>query len=545
MRPLDTATRVRAVFTSTIVGARARQLRNLGRRLSVSESTEVGESTQPVQSTQTGESMQVGTRRMTIDVAVQIVARILNLALGVVVTFILARGLGSSAFGVWSTLFAACQIAGSFGELGLTQVTVSRAAADPEREPLWLGALLQLRLLVVIPITIASLIAVLLIAPTSEAQIAGVMIACVALAGAPGVIGAVFQLRIRNDISMAIITLNSIIWAVAVVAVAALSGGIAAFAAAFLLSTALMTVVSIGLALRFTKVRLRGARQLWGPLLRVGVGVGVAGIFVTGYVKLDQILVFEFAGSHQAGLYGAAYRLLDQVQFIPISMMTTLFPLIAAAYASRHDRVLSLLQASGEYLSMASLPILAFTIVAAGPIMSLLFGPSFAAAAPALPILAGAFVSISFGYLVGNMVVVLELQRRFALYAGIGLLLNAALNVVLIPRYGFLAAAWVTLLTEVTVMSLSARIVLRALHMRPRIGRLLRTLAAAAVMGVATLLARVAGLPLAGLAAVAALSYFPCLLALRVLTVGEVRSVLRKEPPAAVEGSKASTSPMP
>ena len=62
-------------------------------------------------------------------------------------------------------------------------------------------------------------------------------------------------------------------------------------------------------------------------------------------------------------------------------------------------------------------------------------------------------------------------------------------------------------------------------------GRLLRTLAAAALMGVATWLARVAGVPLAGLAAVAALSYFPCLLALGVLTVGEVLSVLRKEPP--------------
>jgi O-antigen/teichoic acid export membrane protein len=482
---------------------------------------------------------------MTIDVVVQIVARILNLALGVVVTFILARGLGSSNFGVWSTLFAACQIAGSFGELGLTQVTVSRAAADPDREPHWLGALLLLRLLVVIPITVASLIAVLLIAPTSQARVAGVLIACVALAGAPGVMSAVFQLRIRNDISMVILTLNSVLWAAAVIAVAALSGGITAFAAAFLLTTALMTGLSVVIALRFTKVRLRGTRRLWRPLLRVGVGVGIAGIFVTGYVKLDQILVFEFAGSHQAGLYGAAYRLLDQVQFIPISVMTTLFPLIAAAYATRRDRVLNLLQASGEYLSMASLPILAFTIVAARPIMFLLFGAQFVEAAPALPILAGAFVSISFGYLVGNMVVILELQRRFAIYAAIGLLLNAALNVVLIPRYGFVAAAWVTLLTEVTVMSLSARSVLRALQMKPRLGRLMRTLVAALVMGVVTWLARVAGVPLAGLAAIAALTYFPGLLILGVLTVGEVRSVLRKEPPAAADDSQSVVSPTP
>jgi len=482
---------------------------------------------------------------MTVDVVVQIVARILNLALGVVVTFILARALGSSDFGVWSTLFAACQIVGSFGELGLTQVTVSRAAADPEREPWWLGALFLLRLLVVIPITLVCLVAVLVIAPSAHAQLAGVLIACVALAGAPSVIGAVFQLRVRNDVSMALLTLNSIVWAAAVVGVALLSGGIVVFAGAFLFTTLFTSVLTVIVALRFTKVRLRGTRRLWRPLLRVGVGVGIAGIFVTGYVKLDQILVFEFAGSREAGLYGAAYRLLDQVQFIPISVMTTLFPLIAAAYATGKDRVKNLLQASAEYLSMASFPILAFTIVAAEPIMKLLFGPQFAPAAPALPVLAGAFVSISFGYLVGNMVVILELQRRFAIYAALGLVLNATLNVLLIPSYGFLAAAWVTLLTEVTVMSLSARIVLRGLRMKPRLERLMRTLAAAVLMGLGTWLARIAGVPLAGLAAIAALIYFPGLLMLRVVTVGEVRAVLRKEPPAAAEVSTMSGSDGP
>jgi O-antigen/teichoic acid export membrane protein len=475
----------------------------------------------------------LGARRITVDVSVQIVARILNLALGVVVTLLLARGLGTNGFGIWSTLFAVTQIANSFGELGLTQIAVSRAAAAPDREAEWVGALLQLRLLLVIPITLGSLIAVLLIAPTQQDAVAGALIALVALVGAPAVLSVVFQLRIRNDISMAIITFNSVFWAVAVVVVSALAGGIVAYAAAFLLSTVVTMGVNVGLALRFTHVRLRGVRALWRPLLRVGVGVGIAGIFVTSYVKLDQILVFEFAGSHQAGLYGAAYRLLEQVQFIPISVMTTLFPLIAAAHKAHRRRMESLLQAAGDYLAMASLPILAFTIVAAAPIMALLFGPKFAAAAGALPILAGAFVSIAFGYLVGNMVVVLELQRRFAFFAALGLVVNAALNVVLIPRYGFLAAAWVTLLTEVTVMSLSARSVLGALHMRPQVGRVARTAVAATAMGLLTWAARVAGVPLGGLAAIALVSYVPCLLVLRVVSVAEVRSVLRRAPPAA------------
>ena len=472
---------------------------------------------------------QVGARRATADIVVQIVARILNLALGVVVTLILVRALGSRGFGVWSSIFAVTQIAGSFGDFGLNEVAINKAASESEREASWLGSLFSLRLLIGLPITLLSVLAVLLIAPGHDGKLAGVLLSLLLLLGAPASLNVVFQLRIRNEISMAILTLNSVVWAGAVLAVAAIGGSIVAFAVAFLATAMLTTSVTVVYALRLATLRLRRSHELWRPLMRVGIGLGLAGVLVTGYVRLDQILVLEFAGSRQAGLYGAAYRLLDQVQFIPISVMTTLFPMIAAAYSGRRARARELLQTAGEYLSMASLPILAFTIVAAEPIVRILFGVQFLAAAPAVPILAGAFVSISFGYLAGNMVVILELQNRFARYAAIGLVVNAALNLLLIPQYGFLAAAWITLLTEVTVMSLSMRAVLGSLSMTPRFQRIFRTMAAAALMGVATWVARLAGVPLVGLVAVAAVSYLPGLFLLRVISVDELRAVLRKD----------------
>ena len=473
---------------------------------------------------------EVGARRATFDIGIQIVARILNLALGVVVTLVLVRGLGRGGFGAWSSIFAVSQIASSFGELGLNEVAVNRAAAQPERESSWLGALLSLRLLISLPITLVSAVAVVLVAPDHASRLAGVLLSLTLLLGTPMALGVVFQLRVRNHISMALLTLNSVVWGAGVIAVASLSGGIVAFAIAFLAASVLIAALTAGIGLRLAAVTFAGAREHWRDLLRVGIGLGVAGILVTSYVRLDQVLVLEFAGAQQAGLYGAAYRLLDQVQFIPVSVMTTLFPMIAAAYSRGEDRARRLLQTAGEYLAMASFPILAFTIVAAAPIVDFLFGSQFAGAAPAVPVLAGAFISISFGYLVGNMVIVLELQNRFAAFAALGLVINAVLNVLLIPRYGFLASAWITLLTEVTVMSLSMRAVLRVLRMRPRVSRLLRTLVAAAAMGLLTWLARLAGVPLAGLAALALLSYLPCLFLMGVLSRGEVVAVLKKDP---------------
>jgi O-antigen/teichoic acid export membrane protein len=259
------------------------------------------------------------------------------------------------------------------------------------------------------------------------------------------------------------------------------------------------------------------------------VPVGVAGLLTLSYGRIDQVLVFWLAGEQDAAHYGAVYRVLDQGQFVPIAVMTTLFPMIsAAAHGDRPDlaRVRQLLQITADFLAAVSLPVLAFTVVAAGPLVRLLFGGEFADASPALPVLMGAFVLICFGYLGGNMVIVMGLQRRFIRFAVVALVVNVAANLALVPAYGFMAAAWVTLLTEVVVLSLTLRVVLARLEMRPSLRRIVAAGAAAAAMGGAVAGLRAVGVPLGGLVVAAAAVYVPLALLGGAVDVAAARSVL-------------------
>jgi O-antigen/teichoic acid export membrane protein len=328
---------------------------------------------------------------------------------------------------------------------------------------------------------------------------------------------------------MLVVTTNSVLWTVGAAVVATYTSDIRAFAAVFLVANLISTALTVLLVLKRSPVQLAAGRALWGSMLRIGTVLGAAGILVTVYVRLDQVLVFQIAGSRQAGWYAAAYRILDQAQFVPSSVMATLFPLIAVAYPADLSRVKRLLQASADYLSIGSFGALGFTIVAAKPLMVLLFGPTFAPAASVLPVLMGAFVSISFGYLAGNMVVILGLQSRYLAYATVGLIVNVLLNLALIPPYGFRAAAWVTLVTEFTVMSLTMRSVLTALHMKPSWDRMGRVAAAAIAMAVLVALAKYAGLPLGALVGIAFVAYPALLFALGALKPGELLSVLRRD----------------
>jgi O-antigen/teichoic acid export membrane protein len=176
---------------------------------------------------------------------------------------------------------------------------------------------------------------------------------------------------------------------------------------------------------------------------------------------------------------------------------------------------------------MASLGALAFAIVDARPLVVFLFGSSFASAAPALPVLMAAFVLISFGYLVGSMVLILRLQRQFIRYAVAALVFNVALNLALVPPFGFLAAAWVTLATEVLVFGLTLRVVLRALEFRPSLERIARSTLAATLLAALLWVVEQIGGGLVADVVVTAICYPALLVALGTLRMRDVRAILR------------------
>jgi O-antigen/teichoic acid export membrane protein len=158
--------------------------------------------------------------------------------------------------------------------------------------------------------------------------------------------------------------------------------------------------------------------------------------------------------------------------------------------------------------------------------MRLLFGAAFAPAGPALSVLMITFAISAFSYVAGDLVIVLRLQRRYIVYAVAGLIFNVALNVVLIPAYGFIAAAWVCLFTEVLVIGLALHAVFTTIDQRLRLGRVGRIVGVSAAGGAAALVARGAGLPLVPIGAAWLTATAGAWLVLRPWPVAELRSLV-------------------
>lgn len=475
---------------------------------------------------------QVGGRRAVADILVQVLARGGNLILGIVVTLVLVRTLGDEDFGRWATILSVTQLAVVFTELGLEPAVVALAARDPDREGAWIGALMSLRLLLAIPVTIISMIVCVILADSGEMALAGVLLSCTMLASAPSAVRAFNQLRVRNDVTMVVLTVNSVLWGAAVILLAVAGGSLVAYAAAFLAVTVTTATLQFILSRPQMRQRLRMARDLWREVLKAGLPLGAAGVIGAASAKAPQIFVFELGGARDAGLYGAAGRLFEQSHFIPMAVMTTLLPIMSVAHKMDPARARRVLDLSLDYLLLAALPAFALTLVAGEQIMTLLFGAQYADAAPALPLLMGAFVFVALNYPLDNMVIVEGKQRELVKIAGAGFAVMLVGNAIGVPAYGFVGAACAVLAAEAVVTALTYRLVSRPLGMKPTDGRLLRILAAGAVLvAVLEVLDVVVGAPLGVIVVALAVVYPAALLALRGLDLGELRSLLRRRPP--------------
>ncbi len=472
-------------------------------------------------------------QRAASDIAMQVTVRVLNLALGVFVTALLVRTLGTVGYGEWATTLIVLGLIAYFMNFGMEEVALREAAKAPEIENEWIGAAILMRLLLLGPVMISAYVALLLLPHTEDMLIAGAILIVAMPFGGFGALGLLFRLRVDNRVPMLVMTLRSILWGIAVVFIHKDGGGLIAFAIGMVTTNMVGSIVQMTAAIKIADTWPRPNKKHLRTLAKVALPIGISGVLIAAYARIDGLLVYAIAGAHEAGLYNAIYNVLDQSHFIPISILTTLAPVLAAAWPHNRERLLRTARMIVELLSIASFGALAVAIVASEQIVRLVFGAEFVEGAPALPVLGGAFILICYGYLNGNLLLVLGKQKLMLRISLVALVVNLAGNAVAIPLFGFMGAAWMTVLTEAVVLVQTTRLLARELPGETfEFGRVVRTGVAAVVLGLVLGAMEIAGAPLGALLGAACVLYPALLVVLRAFGPDDLRVLMRRGAPA-------------
>jgi lipopolysaccharide exporter len=276
-------------------------------------------------------------------------------------------------------------------------------------------------------------------------------------------------------------------------------------------------------------------RDLVAPMLRYGRGIVGVNMLAAVVHHADLAIVGRMLGSAALGLYQIAYKIPEAtVTVIMWVVSKVLFP----SFARLHDREQlreAYLQAL-TYVSLITVPIAGGLAVAAEPLVRVMFGAKWMAAAPLLRWLAIYAGIRSIGTHAGD---ILKATGRSGLLAGLGVIKAVLLVPALIVAARFSVEAVAMTLAAVTAATvlLNVVIVMRLLHFGVgAIGRALRTsaLAGAALVLAVLALQRVAGalrpeLVLTSTILAGAVSYIAALVLLDRPLVADVLRMVRRQ----------------
>jgi O-antigen/teichoic acid export membrane protein len=245
----------------------------------------------------------------------------------------------------------------------------------------------------------------------------------------------------------------------------------------------------------------------------------------TIYFKIDVPILAVLKGHYETGIYVAAYKPFEALLFIPVSMLNVVFPVLSTYHRGSGDQLAWGVNRFYKALFALGWPTSVGVFVLADPLR---FIYSYADSANALRILALGislmFVSNAF---IGALNAI-DRQLTFTWAALVSMVVNIALNVALIPLFGYIGASWATILTEVALCAMGWYLTARHLTAVPVLSLSWRILIAGLVMGAALYpLREVHGAMIAVAVLAGALVYGLALLLLRAADEEELRLLRR------------------
>jgi O-antigen/teichoic acid export membrane protein len=197
--------------------------------------------------------------------------------------------------------------------------------------------------------------------------------------------------------------------------------------------------------MRGTTGRQRADAGLGHRFVRDVAPMGL-GIFLSAlYFRCDVFFIERWYGLETVGIYNAAFRSVEALRLVPAAFMAVVFPSFCTA------RTLApLTTAVGWLLAAVVVPALTL-MVAPASILELVYGPSFAVAAPALMVLGLALPLFFVNYALTHQVIAWDGQRAYLAIVVAALATSAIGNLLLVPTNGMRGAAMATVITELVV----------------------------------------------------------------------------------------------
>lgn len=269
--------------------------------------------------------------------------------------------------------------------------------------------------------------------------------------------------------------------------------------------------------------------SVFKSLLKLSIPFALAGAFFKLSGSVDSLLLKVLSENRFVGWYGLAYKLSFALTVLPGSFASSFFPQAAATFETHKEQLGKLFEKATVYMFILSIPIVVGIFFLGDNLIYSVYGQAWEASILPLQILATGLIFSFWNYPVGNLLNAVNKQLLNTTNMGIALVVNIALNLLLIPKYTFVGAAIANALSAVVLVSLGLPHVKKFTHFSWRLvaRKTFGIIAAGAVMGgVAVLLESVLKWYIVAL--ICGCVYLVALRMIGVVSKADVQPIIRK-----------------
>jgi O-antigen/teichoic acid export membrane protein len=467
----------------------------------------------------------LGSRALRFTILI-LVARILSRLLALVAVIAIANALGDSRFGQMQTAITYTALVGAITDVGFTALYVREGAREPHQLTRYFSNVASVKLFLV-AISLPILAACLWFAGIESLLLPS--FALLVLSGYSLLLRSTLYALQRLNFEIAeIIPETAVILGMALIG-AHIHAGTGFFLWAYAASSGFATVyfIVVLLSKRILAPRWQFEPALFRTWIRAGIPLAITYLLTTVYFKLDVPILQHFRSYTEVGWYTFAYRPFEALLFIPATLRTVVFPVLSIYYRNSPNRLLASSEKLFKGLAIVGWPITVGLFLLAPQFIAALTD-KFPQSAASLRILALAVVFMFVDNTFPAIINAIDRQKLYAYVALSGLVVNFGLNMILIPRFGYIGASWATVATEIGLVTTGWFALRSSLGTIRVVHTCWKPVVAGLVMGAFVWLAnpqgRVALVAVTGLAAVI---YVAMLVALRTAD-DEERSIIRR-----------------
>ena len=379
--------------------------------------------------------------------------RVLRMAVSLFVGIYVARYLGPERFGLLSYTLSFVLLFGSLASFGLDDILVRELVQRPEQRNNLLGTVFWLK---VCGTAVMGTAIALVLQFKVEDQQTNWMIALITfgfLFQATNVVDFYFQSQVQSKFAVRAQAIQLILTSLFKIYLVWNQAELIWFALALMLDQVVVAVLFLLVYqwkiewfpfFSFTWIQAKKLmRDAW-PLI-------FAGMVVSVYMKIDQVMLKEMLDAKAVGVYAAAVKLCEAWYFVPTAVMASLFPAVIKARKNSETLYEERVQKLYDLMIWGSVAVALPTTLLADWVILILYGSDFQEAADVLRIYIWAGVFVSLGVASSKWLVAENLQRYLFYITALGAVLNISCNFWLIPIYGIKGAALATIISYSTV----------------------------------------------------------------------------------------------